>query len=256
MAEEELDPGAGGDDRDGLSDAMQQLRRQVEGLASTVLAVARSVPTELAQVRGELALIQRMLADLWPPRLNDEDDAGGSSGNFFYLASDGGSPGNAVTTCSFTYTVQALNTTGTGPGGGVIGAGVPLTGAGQRLPFGAMNAATIGFGFSGSSGVVLLWANETPAVAKMIPVSVSPNGGEDGTDTAFATWTYDFTDFDGTPLGTAAPVVKHRLSLGSVIPATAGSYGVAIDYGNGNYALWDVQEIYDTTICAPTGGSG
>lgn len=207
------------------------------------------------QGQRNLDLVNRKLADIWPPR--PVDDSAASGGGWFWVDADGGDPGDIKSQCSTTYTVQNLLPDGSGGDDTILGSGVPLTGNGLRGARGKMNPGHKGAGFVSNGQVILLLVDETSAAQRFIPIIINTqSGGSDGDDATFASWRYDFADPDGTLLGSAAPVQKPRLSFGSVTPAADGSMGVGIDYGNGSFGIWDVGEVYETSSCAGTGGDG
>lgn len=242
MNEDPMPEEEGGDDLGPIEDELNELSKSVQDLGSLCLQCALDIEE-----------IFQKLNEIWPGIPVDAGAAG--SGNFFWVTTDGGLTGNVLTQCSLTYTVEGINADATAGDGNIQGTSIPLTGPGQRGARGKMNAGNLAFGYINSGTPVLIWINETSAAAKKIPITiVRQSGGADGDDTTYASWGYDFADMEGNSLGLASPVLKHRLSFGSVTPAEDGSTADGIDYGDGTFAIWDVSEIYATTTCVEEGG--
>jgi hypothetical protein len=83
----------------------------------------------------------------------------------------------------------------------------------------------------------------------MFPVKIAYDGGDDGTGTTAAAYTYTVTSLGGTELGTGISVVKPRPNGSMTYQTGDDAYGVAF-YDGTDLKLWDAGELPGTTECA------
>ena len=77
-------------------------------------------------------------------------------------------------------------------------------------------------------------------------VLLAVNTGSNGTQTTAATFKYDVTKRDGTPLGTDLAVERPRARLGRV---TAATKGIGEYDHNGDFVLVEAWEVFGATGC-------
>jgi hypothetical protein len=91
----------------------------------------------------------------------------------------------------------------------------------------------------------------------LFPVLVRRNGGDDGTTTTVADYTYDLypigdtayaSKLNGDPV--AVTCSRARVTVGRVNPAPDGSVGLAYRDTGGNLKLFDVPETRGVNVCA------
>jgi hypothetical protein len=81
----------------------------------------------------------------------------------------------------------------------------------------------------------------------MLPVNVSQSGGANGTDSAVPTYTYNATEAISGISITGGPFsVTWGRAKGSV---TAGTHGTGFYNSDGDFVLWQVDEVPDTYSC-------
>jgi hypothetical protein len=144
--------------------------------------------------------------------------------------------------------------------GGYSGTAAASTGA-YNLPEDQGSATELATGSRVQIEIVPVW-DESAAVESeywivggadgppnVFPVKVGVDGGDQGTDSAPATYTYTVQSLDGTELGTEVEVVRPRPN-GAVTcqVSSAGGYGLAF-YDGATLKLWDAGEIPQTYAC-------
>ncbi len=86
------------------------------------------------------------------------------------------------------------------------------------------------------------------AAAQIFAVSVTRDGGSDGSQTTAASWTYTVKTVDGSVvLGTGVAAARPRPN-GSMI--AGGGFGLAFFDSAGTLRLWDAGEVPATTACS------
>ncbi len=111
---------------------------------------------QVRRLSDEATVLRRNLDEVWPRRYDDNTDTALAPFTGVRLTQTGGSAGDDVTECSFTYTLKTFDNETT------LATATGMTGHGQRTPIGAMTAGSVGSAVKSGGTWYLIWADEQP----------------------------------------------------------------------------------------------
>lgn len=88
----------------------------------------------------------------------------------------------------------------------------------------------------------------------MFPVLVFQAGGDAGNFTTPCSLVYNVTDLSGYTIGASMTPAKFRPPYGAMLAPADGSYGTGFYAADGNFVLFDANEVLDTGDCVGNGG--
>ncbi len=81
------------------------------------------------------------------------------------------------------------------------------------------------------------------------PVRVTKTGGVTGSKTVQCSWTYTVESLSGQELGTVMTPLRRRPAKGAISNPAADTIAIGC-YVNGEFQLYDANEVYEIEVCA------